>query len=756
MTPQAERVRIRIRGAVQGVGFRPFLYGLAARHHMSGFVLNDSHGVLAEIEGWDIDAFITTLHRAPPPLARMDAIDITWLAPTHEPGFAIRETSAASAGQTQPPPDAMCCAACLGDLFDPGSRFHLYPFTSCTDCGPRVSMTRKMPFDRANTSMAAFPPCRACQADYANPQNRRFHAESIACPACGPRLSHRVEEIAEGLLDGKIIALKGLGGFHLICDATNDTAIQRLRARKSRPHKPLAVMIANPRSADIFGEPTAAEHALLRHAAGPIVMISARAGLAGSVAPRLANIGFMLPTAPVHHLIFHALRSKTTERAQNATLPFALVATSANQHGDPLVIDGDMALQTLSAIADMIVTHDRAITLRADDSVLSVVDAKPFFIRRARGFVPDPIDLGEDGPSVLGVGGQLKATLCITRGREAFVSQHIGDLGSFATWQFYRETTRRILAMLDAVPELTICDLHPDYASTRFAETSTSRLLRVQHHAAHLAAVAGEHHLKNPVLGLALDGSGHGDDGSSWGGELIELHGARWCRLGHLTSMPMPGGERAAREPWRMGVAALSMLGRGSEAVQRFPGIDGAGRLASYLGAGNTRPGTTSMGRLFDAAASLLGVCTRQSHEGQAAMELQALVRTPSSLRDGYEIRANILDFSPLLRALLAPGLTQQHGADLFHGTLIAGLAEWIAQNAASLDHGTIALSGGCFANRILSEGLVAALRARHLTPYLPRALPANDGGLSFGQAIMGRAHLIGQQHPTQDQRACA
>jgi hydrogenase maturation protein HypF len=748
------RIRIRIRGAVQGVGFRPFLYGLATQHDMAGFVLNDSQGVLVEIEGAGINGFMTALERSPPPLARIDGVDITPLPLAREPGFAIRQTEATADCQTQAAPDAVTCEACLADILDPASRFYLYPFTTCMNCGPRFSMTRAMPYDRVNTSMAGFAPCAACLADYANPHSRRFHAEAIACPECGPRLSHGVADIAAALLEGKIIALKGLGGFHLLCDATNDVAVSTLRLRKSRPHKPFAVMVANTEAAEMIAAPTAAERRLLSHTAGPIVLVESRFGLAPSVAPALGHVGLMLPTAPVHQLIFHALRAATW--ARDPALPLALVATSANHQNDPLVIDNNAAKETLGAIADMIVTHDRAIVRRTDDSVLSIIDAKPCFIRRARGFVPDPIDLGEDGASVLGVGGQLKATLCVTRGREAFVSQHIGDLGSAATLRFYHETAQHLLSMLNADPVLTICDLHPDYASTRFAEAGTTPLLRVQHHAAHVAAVAAEHRLPTPVLGLVLDGHGHGDDGGAWGGELIALRGARWRRLGHLKPMPMPGGERAASEPWRMGVAALAMLGRGAEAGQRFPGVKHAARLAAFLEADNHVPTTTSMGRLFDAAAALLAIGTHQTYEGQAAMELEALVRTSSSLCDGYEIRANILDFSPLLQALLAPGLTREDGAGLFHGTLITGLADWITHNAAPAYHGNIVLSGGCFANRVLSEGLTAALRARHLTPCLPRALPLNDGSLCFGQAAMGRAHLACRRPVNQDHDACA
>jgi hydrogenase maturation protein HypF len=748
MTGAARRVRIRVRGAVQGVGFRPFVYSLATQHTLSGFVLNDAQGVLAEIEGADIDACVTALQRAPPPLARIDAVDITKLPLTGECGFAIRESAARTAGAAcngslaQAPADAVTCAACLADMLDPTSRFYLYPFTACTDCGPRFSMSNCMPYDRANTSMAAFAPCQACQAEYADPASRRFHAQAIACPACGPRLSHGSGQIAAALLDGGIVALKGIGGFHLLCDATNEASVQTLRRRKARPRKPLAVMIETALTASVIGAPIPCELALLGDRSGPIVMVAKRPGLAPSVAPGLSRVGLMLPTAPVHHLLFRALRLEAAKRGHDPSLPMALVATSANAPGEPLIIDNDAAHYTLASIADLIVTHDSAIVTRTDDSVLSVIDEKPFFIRRARGFVPDPIDLGEDGPDVLGVGGQLKATLCITRGREAFVSQHVGDLGSAAALRFYHDTAQRMLFMLDAVPALRVCDLHPDYASTRFGEAGTTPILRVQHHAAHLASVAAEHHLIGPVLGLALDGHGLGTDGGAWGGELIALNGSRWRRLGHLTPMPMPGGDRAARQPWRMGVGILSMLGRGTEAAARFPGIPGAASLAAFLAAGTAAAHTTSMGRLFDAAAALLGICTHQTYEGQAAMELEALVVTPSILPRGYSIRANILDFTPVLRALLAPGCTPEDGAGLFHGTLIAGLAAWIAQNAEHASHGTVVLGGGCLANRILSEGLTAALRARHLTPYLPRALPANDGGLCLGQAAMGRAHL--------------
>jgi hydrogenase maturation protein HypF len=597
--------------------------------------------------------------------------------------------------------------------------------------------------------MAGFGLCDDCAADYGDSADRRFHAETIACPACGPRLSHSIPEIAGAFRSGQVVALKGIGGFHLLCDAANEAAVAELRRRKRRPAKPFAVMVANERSACHFADPTQAELALLRDPARPIVLARLRYGLAASVAPGLDRVGLMLPSAPVHHLLFHALAGYPAGTWWlDETQSVAVVATSANAAGQPLVIFDDEAVRDLAGIADLIVTHDRPIVTRADDSVMAVIDSRPVFIRRSRGFVPEPIDLGQDGPPVLAVGGHLKATLCITRGYEAFVSQHVGDLGSTRTYRFYQETAHNMLALLGVAPDLVACDLHPDYQSTRFAEETGCPLLRVQHHVAHVAAVAAEHHLTGPVVGVALDGHGYGDEGGAWGGELILLHGPVWRRHGQLLPLALPGGDRAAREPWRMGVAALTALGRGDEAAEMFPHIAGVRRLTSFLMAHPTRLMTSSMGRLFDATAALLGICTHQSYEGQAAMEVEALVRAPKLLRGGYRIKDNILDFRPLLAGLLEPGISALEGAELFHGTVIAGIAAWVADFAIATGHIDIVLGGGCLMNRILAEGIATSLRARSLQPWLPRAVPANDGGLSFGQAAMARAHLIGSATP--------
>ena len=727
------RLRVHVSGAVQGVGFRPFVFALAQRYALSGFVCNDARGVLAELEGDTHRAFLWALRSEHPPLARIDRVDVTSLPALGSTGFAIRASLAAGAATSRAIPDAATCSACLADLFDPASRFYHYPFVTCTDCGPRFTITRRQPYDRANTAMADFAFCGQCAADYADPGNRRFHAETLACPDCGPQFSHTVQEIAAILRVGGIVALKGIGGFHLLCDATDETAVARLRQRKQRPARPFAIMLGNNGAPGPFANPTSAERTLLNQQARPIVLVRKGTGLAPSVCPGLQTVGVMLPSAPVHHLIFHALERNGADGT------CALVATSANLAGDPLVIANAAAVRDLVFIADLVVTHDRSILTRADDSVMAIIAGNPAFVRRARGFVPDPIDLGEDSPTVVALGAHLKATVCVTRGREAFVSQHVGDLDSAATRRFYYETVHRMLAELGTRPERVACDLHPDYRSTIMAETLDLPVLRVQHHAAHLAAVAAEHRLRGDLVGVALDGHGHGSDGTAWGGELLIRSDGLWQRHGHLLPLPLPGGDRAAREPWRMGMAAMVAIGRGSEAAIRFSNQPLAARLARVM----PTTTTTSMGRLFDAAAALLGVCEVQSYEGQAAMELEALVERVQALPGGYHLINGILDFKPLLSVLLQPGIDAQTGAGLFHGTVIAGLAEWIGEAALAQGQTRIVLGGGCFMNRILAEGLALALRHRGLEPWLPRAVPANDGGIALGQAAIARAHLM-------------
>jgi hydrogenase maturation protein HypF len=767
---------------------RPFVFGLAERLGLVGFVCNDAEGVAIEVEGSAIDAFATALAAEAPPLARIDAVERRPLVPHGGTGFVIAASRNGGAIATAIPADAAMCESCLDDLFDPASRFYLYPFVTCTQCGPRFTITRAVPYDRPNTAMAGFALCPECEQAYRDPRDRRFHAEPLACPICGPRLSlypdepesssepscagrappdrlaararargrstrqpdadetiasasgltHPIAAIGAALWAGQIVAVKGIGGFHLMCDASNEASVAALRHRKGRDAKPFAAMVANPASLDRFACPEAAERALIAAPSRPIVLMRLRPGtLAPAVAPSLARGGFLLPYAPLHHLIFHDLAGRPEGRDwRDQAQPIALIATSANPGGEPLVVEDEEARLRLAGIADLIVTHDRPILIRADDSVMGIAAGGPVFLRRARGFVPDPIDLGGDGPCVLGVGAHLKVTVTLTRGREAFVSQHIGDLDTAETLRFYRETIAHLTRILDVSPEIVACDRHADYASTRYAESLDRPLMRVQHHAAHLAAIAAEHRQTGPVLGVALDGHGLGDDGGNWGGELMIVEGASWRRIGHLRPLALPGGDRAAREPWRMAVAALDAIGQAESAAARFADIPLAAALAGRVA---SAPTTTSLGRLFDAAAALLGLRTHQGYEGQAAMELEALVSEPQQLPGGYVLAGNVLDFTPLLAVLAAPGIDCRAGAELFHGTLIAGLAAWIAAAAARLGVDVVALGGGCLMNRVLAEGLSVALERQGVRPLLARQVPCNDGGLSLGQAALAR-----------------
>jgi hydrogenase maturation protein HypF len=735
------RLRLRLRGAVQGVGFRPFAHEMARRHRLSGFVRNDADGVLLEIEGAECAAFLDSLRDEKPPLAIIDAMEVERIDPCGEEGFSILE-SAGGRSRTRIVADAATCDACLDELFDRASRFHHYPFITCAHCGPRFTIASSLPYDRSRTSMAKFAMCDDCAREYRDPGSRRFHAETIACTRCGPQLDHDPATIFAAISAGKIVALKGIGGYHLICDAHNEQAVAELRRRKRRDAKPFAVMAANAASIAPFADATDAELELLGHRARPIVVVQSKGALAPSVARRLGRIGVMTPHAPVHHLLFHAAAGFPAgpgwrERAND----FVIVATSANASGEPLVMEEADAHRRLSKVADLIVGHNREIIVRTDDSVMAVVDGAPAFLRRARGFVPEPIDLGADGPCVIAVGAHLKSTVTVTRGREAFVSQHIGDLDNAESARFFVETARHLVALLDVEPEIAACDLHPDFYSTRFAQDMDAPVVRVQHHAAHIAAVAAERGVRGPILGVALDGYGMGDDHGAWGGELMRVDGAAWTRLGHLAPIALPGGDRAAREPWRMGIAALAALDRLDAAMRHFPDRPLAIEIAEMLRRGQG-PRTTSMGRLFDAAAALAGVCFEQRYEGQAAMEFEALVNKPRSIERGFLLRDGVLDFLPILEFIATERPSAREAAEYFHGALIEGCAAWIVAAARAHGETQVALAGGCMMNKILAEGLASTLRGQGLSPLLARAAPPNDGGISLGQAAIARAAI--------------
>lgn len=732
---EGKRLRLRVRGAVQGVGFRPYVYGLATRYRLGGFVANDSHGVVIEVEGERASDFVTALPLEKPPLARIDEISVQRIGPGAADEFCIRASEQGRVS-TRIVADAATCPDCLGELFDPASRFHLYPFVNCTHCGPRYTIAERLPYDRAATAMKRFAMCAACAAEYADPASRRFHAEAIACPQCGPRLSHGIAEIAAAISAGRIVAIKGLGGYQLLCDARDDEAVARLRQRKHRDQKPFAVMVASRDHVGGIADASAAELALLETTARPIVLMTSHRRLAGAIAPKLSRIGVMLPVAPIHHLIFEVLNTAHPRSGES----WAIVATSANPGGEPLLIDNQEAELRLSGIADLVVTHDRDIVTRADDSVAMVVAGRTQFIRRARGYVPEPVRLARSVPPILAVGGALKSTVTVTRGHEAFVSQHIGDLDTADGVRFFEETVRHLLSTLDVDPVVVVHDLHPNMASSRFAEASGKRLIAVQHHHAHAASVMAEYGVEGPVLALVLDGYGLGSDGGNWGGELLACEGARFRRIGHLAPLIMPGGDRAAREPWRMAASVLHGFSRGAEIASRFAAQPQAAQLAALLRRSDV-PTTTSAGRLFDAVAGLLGVQAVQSYEGEAAMKLEALVRRPRVEAGGWTIGNDVLSLLPLLRRL-ADGPDPVDGAELFHGTLAAACVDWISRAARETGITTVTLSGGCFLNAILSSEIERGCIAAGLLPLLPRQVPPNDGGLSLGQAWIGALRL--------------
>ncbi|WP_028348773.1 carbamoyltransferase HypF [Bradyrhizobium murdochi] len=723
------RLRVRVSGAVQGVGFRPYVYGLATRYGLTGFVANDPDGVIIEVEGDRTCEFVAALPLERPPLARIDHISVQKIGALAAKDFSIRASEHGRVS-TRIVADAATCQQCLDELFDPNSRHYLYPFINCSHCGPRYTIAERLPYDRRNTAMRKFAMCAACASEYADPASRRFHAEAIACPTCGPRLSHGINDIATAVDGGQIVAIKGVGGYLLLCDARNHDAVQRLRRRKQRDQKPFAVMVGSVEQVSEIAEANAAELPLLESVARPIVLLPSRNNLAPAIAPGLSRVGVMLPVAPLHHLIFYALRSTGAWHGVEGPV---IVSTSANPGGEPLPINNAEALRRLAGIADLIVTHDRDILTRADDSVVAVVAGRRQFIRRARGYVPEPIRLARSVPPVLAVGGALKSTITVTRGSEAFVSQHIGDLDTAEGIRFFEETIGHLTSTLDIDPVVIAHDLHPNMATTRFAEASGRALVAVQHHHAHAAAVIAEHGLGRPTLALLLDGYGYGSDGGNWGGELLLCEGAGFRRIGHLAPLKMPGGDRAVREPWRMASAIFHLLGRKNEIRLRFAAQPQAERLPSLLDQPSVT--TTSAGRLFDAAAALLGIATLQSYEGEAAMKLEACVRRTAVLEAGWMIDGDVLSLRPLFARLIADNVGATEGAGLFHGTFAAACVDWVARAARTTGVATVVLSGGCFLNAVLAEEIQRGCIAAGLTPLLPRRVPPNDGGLSLGQA---------------------
>ena len=753
--------RIHVTGVVQGVGFRPFVWRLAHELKLNGWVRNDAAGVEIAVEGaqGEIALLLERLRAEAPPLSRVDAVVAAEVAPDGRAGFVI----AASAGgrtNTAIGADVGVCADCLAELFDPGDRRWRHAFITCTHCGPRYTVTRALPYDRAHTSLAAFALCPDCAAEYAAPADRRFHAETSCCPLCGPRLAlvDARGKAIEGdpiaatlslLHSGAIIAIKGLGGFHLACDARNAKAAAQLRQRKNREAKPFAVMTANAASLAPYAQVPAHARALLEGRERPVVLLRAQPGGAADlsgVAPGLSWLGVMLPTTPIHYLLFHEAAGRPAGSAWLARpQDMVLIMTSANPGDEPIVRDNAEARARLAGIADAILEHDRDIVCRCDDSVIRPLAQGAHFIRRSRGYASAAIRLPRAGAAVLAFGAQLKSSVCVTRGDEAFLAPHIGDLDNAATCEFLDETVGRMLQLLQVKPEIVAHDLHPDYFSTRAALEFASRrglpAVAVGHHHAHIAAVCAEHGRRDAVLGLALDGVGLGPDGAAWGGELLRVDAAYCQRLGHLRPLPLPGGDRAAREPWRMAAAALHLLGRNAEIGARFA-HHGAAMVATMLARDIHCPRTSSMGRVFDAAAGLLGLCAHMQYEAQAAMLLeQAAMRHiekhgwPKAMQDGWRIGAEgQLDLLPVL-ATLEAAADVDAAAARFHATLVAALGEWVAQAARACGVYTLAWGGGCFLNALLCAGLRQNLEERGFAVLAPLHLSPGDASIALGQA---------------------
>ena len=771
----------RIRGLVQGVGFRPYVWRLACELGLTGWVRNDGAGVIATVNGKNWPKFKSRLPLEAPRLARIDSIEDE-AAEVGCEGFVILDSEPGEV-KTAIGPDAAICPECIGEICDPASRRWRYAFTTCTHCGPRYTVSRRIPYDRAQTSLAAFPLCAPCNDEYLAPADRRFHAETTCCPDCGPQLnllsadgqplsSDPIAETLRLLRDGKIVAIKGLGGFHLACDARNAAAVAELRERKQREEKPFAVMGLNVASLAEFALIGEAELALLHSVAAPIVLCPKGAAELKGIAPGLAWLGAMLPTTPLHLLLWHEAAGRPAGidwLAQTSDL--LLVMTSANPHGEPLVIGNDEALVRLSGIADAYLLHDREIVIRCDDSVVRATPAGPAFIRRARGYVPVPIALADDGPTVLALGGYLKNTICLMKGRQAFLSQHIGGLDNAAAIGFLEETVEHLLAILDVRPDFIAHDLHPDFPSTHLAVRLAEKLgipaIAIGHHHAHLAAICAEHGVNEPIIGLALDGVGLGPDGGAWGGELLHLDGANCQRLGHLSPLAMPGGDRAAKEPWRMAVSALHGAGFGYRVggwiKQYYPSRD-SGPLLTMLARNLRCPPTTSLGRWFDAAAGLLGVRDLMQFEGQAAMELEGLAvqyGPVDPLPGGYALLEDgtILDFSPMLSPLMGCKDDAAHGAALFHATVAAGLADWAIatvnrEKEPKLKATKIAIGGGCAMNSVLMTALRSHFDAAGIELLEARQAPPNDGGLALGQAWIARRLALADRQPSSENRS--
>ncbi|MFZ0249712.1 MAG: carbamoyltransferase HypF [Acidimicrobiales bacterium] len=781
-TPSTEtarlRLRLRVSGLVQGVGFRPHVHRLATELHLVGFVGNDSQGVFMEVEGVTgaTEAFVRRLETDAPDAARVDGVVSERMAARGGTGFAIVGSRASGTVRTFVSPDLATCDDCLRELFDPRDRRVRHPFINCTNCGPRFTITLRLPYDRPNTTMRGFALCGACAEEYGDPADRRFHAQPIACPDCGPRLwlerssgadpvtgtDPAIMAAQAALARGEIVAIKGLGGFHLACDARSDAAVARLRERKHRVGKPFAVMARDLHVARTVAHIIPAEAALLTTARRPIVLASRRPGTSAGVvsalvAPGNPRIGLLLPYTPLHHLLFAPVPGGDPA----VPVPSLLVMTSGNVSDEPICYDNDDARERLGALADAWLLHDRPIHVPCDDSVLEIdQDGGELPLRRSRGYAPLPVRLPVVAPPTLAVGGELKNTFCLAAGHDAFMSQHIGDMGSLESWRAFERSAHQLADLYGIRASQVAADAHPGYLTKRWAEEASGRpVVEIQHHHAHIASVMAEHGVPAGarVIGLAFDGTGFGTDGTIWGGEVLVAAYTDFVRVGHLATIALPGGDAAVRRPYRTALAHLRAAGL--EWAQDLPPVGAAppaerAVLQSQLEGVSGCVETSSMGRLFDAVSSLLGLCHEARYEAEAALRLQwaaaaALDRGLPVPSYRFETTDCEFDPSPVFHALAAD---LRSGADTgamaagFHGAVARVVRDVAVEQRERTGIGVVALSGGVFQNALLLGQARRCLEARRFRVLTHRVVPPNDGGLALGQAAIAgaRAALAG------------
>ncbi len=807
-----ERAKIKVSGIVQGVGFRPYVYNLAGSLNLRGYVTNTSDGVNIDVEGEKVSDFLERLSKEAPPLSEIARIDIYPLPVCGYTDFRIMESSD-DGSFTLVSPDVSVCDDCLGELFDPDNRRYLYPFINCTNCGPRYTITKAVPYDRPNTTMSVFEMCDECYKEYNDPTDRRFHAQPNACARCGPELEivvrssqftpngkeNPVETAIRLLKEGAIVAIKGLGGFHIACDATNEDAVKRLRERKRRSNKPFALMAPDVTSIERFCDVSEGERMLLQDRRRPIVLLRKRSmggkpcveGLSEKIAPKNKYLGFMLPYTPLHYLLFHYPAAHNPSPITNHF--DALVMTSGNISDEPISRDNEEAVKRLSCIADVFVLHNRDIFMRVDDSVVRVTGSTPSlsFIRRSRGYCPEPVLLHNDGPDVLGCGADLKNTFTVTKGRFAIAGQHIGDMENYETLRFFEESLGNIKAVYRVNPVAIVHDMHPDYLSTRWAlqhaedrrprrwddkETKhldlpspEPRIYSIQHHYAHIASVMAENSHTGRVIGVAFDGTGYGADGTLWGGEFLIADIDGFERVGNLKYIPLPGGEIAIKEPWRTAVSyiacAINDSGRRLDCLEAIDFVNKYGReniekLIKIMHSRELSPFSSGAGRLFDAVSAIMGICDNNTFEGEAAIALESIlaeginegytfmIETPSEGKTSGERvppQRIVVDFSQTIIGIiqdLISGVDRPVISARFHNTVSDAILNAVKRIAAYSGLNDVVLSGGTFQNIYLLQRIVQMLSAQGMNVFINRKVPCNDAGISLGQAYLIRERL--------------